>query len=78
MKTAISIPDKVFDSADRLARKLKISRSQLYAKAVEEFVAEQTRMSVREKLDQVYAAESSSMDPALARAQAAAVPREDW
>jgi metal-responsive CopG/Arc/MetJ family transcriptional regulator len=78
MKTAISIPDKVFDSADLLARKLKISRSQLYAKAVEEFVTEHTRTGVRENLDQVYAAESSTMDPALARAQAAAITREDW
>ena len=78
MKTAISIPDTVFDSADLLARKLKISRSQLYAKAVEEFVTEHARTGVRENLDQVYAAESSTMDPALARAQAAAITREDW
>ena len=78
MKTAISIPDKVFDSADVLARKLKISRSQLYAKAIEEFVTEHARAGVRETLDQVYAAESSTMDPALARAQAAAITREDW
>jgi metal-responsive CopG/Arc/MetJ family transcriptional regulator len=78
MKTAISIPDKIFDTADLLARKLKISRSQLYAKAVEEFVTERTRTDVRENLDQVYAAESSAMDPALARAQAAAITREDW
>ena len=78
MKTAISIPDKVFDSADQLAKELKISRSQLYAKAVEEFVTEHTHTGVRETLDQVYAAESSAMDPALARAQAAAITREDW
>jgi metal-responsive CopG/Arc/MetJ family transcriptional regulator len=78
MKTAVSIPNKVYDSADRLARKLKISRSQLYAKAVEEFVTEHARTGVRENLDQVYAAETSSMDPALARAQAAAITREDW
>jgi antitoxin MazE6 len=78
MKTAISIPDKIFDTADLLARKLKISRSQLYAKAVEEFVIEHARTGVRESLDQVYAAESSAMDPALARAQAVAITREDW
>ena len=78
MKTAISIPDKVFDSADLLAKKLKISRSQLYAKAIEEFVTEHAPTSVREKLDQVYATESSTMDPSLARAQAAAITREDW
>jgi metal-responsive CopG/Arc/MetJ family transcriptional regulator len=78
MKTAISIPDKMFDAADSLAKKLKLSRSQLYAKAIEEFVAEHAHLSVREKLDQVYAAEPSRMDPSLARAQTAAVGREDW
>jgi metal-responsive CopG/Arc/MetJ family transcriptional regulator len=78
MKTAISIPDKVFDSADTLAKKLKLSRSQLYAKAIEEFVAEHSHLSVREKLDQVYAGEPSTLDPAVARAQSAAIGREDW
>ena len=78
MKTAISIPDKVFDSADLLAKKMKLSRSELYAKAIEEFVAEHARLSVREKLDQVYATEPSRLDPALSRAQAAAIGREDW
>jgi metal-responsive CopG/Arc/MetJ family transcriptional regulator len=78
MKTAISIPDKTFNSADRLAKKMKMSRSQLYARAVEEFVTEHARLNVREKLDQVYAAESSTMDLSLARAQAAVIAREDW
>lgn len=78
MKTAISIPDDVFDSADRLARKLKLSRSQLYVKAIEEFVTEHARLSVREKLDQVYATEAPLLDPAVARAQSAAIGREDW
>ena len=78
MKTAISIPDKVFGLADSLAKQLKLSRSQLYAKAIEEFVAEHARLSVREKLDQVYTAKSSKLDPTLSRAQAAAVGHEDW
>jgi len=78
MKTAISLPDKVFDSADLLAKKLKVSRSQLYAKAIEEFVSEHARLSVREKLDRTYAAEASTIDPAVARAQTAALAREDW
>jgi metal-responsive CopG/Arc/MetJ family transcriptional regulator len=78
MKTAISIPDRTFNSADRLAKKMKMSRSELYARAVEEFVTEHARLNVREKLDQVYAAEPSTMDPSLVRAQAAAVTREDW
>jgi metal-responsive CopG/Arc/MetJ family transcriptional regulator len=78
MKTAISIPDKTFNSADQLAKKMKLSRSELYARAIEEFVAEHARMGVREKLDVIYAAESSVVDPAVLRAQGKSVPREDW
>jgi len=78
MKTAISIPDKVFNSADQLAKTMKLSRSQLYARAIEEFVAEHAHRSVREKLDQVYATEPSALDPAIDRAQSAAIGREDW
>jgi len=39
MKTAVSIPDDVFDDAERLADRLQTSRSQLYARALSEFVA---------------------------------------
>jgi len=39
MKTAVSVPDEVFDEAEHLAKRLKISRSELYAKALAEFVS---------------------------------------
>jgi metal-responsive CopG/Arc/MetJ family transcriptional regulator len=39
MKTAISIPDDVFREADKLAKRLKKSRSQLYSEAVAEYTA---------------------------------------
>jgi hypothetical protein len=39
MKTAVSLPDEVFQRADNLAKRLKISRSELYSKAVAEFVS---------------------------------------
>jgi metal-responsive CopG/Arc/MetJ family transcriptional regulator len=78
MKTAISIPDPVFDSAEALAKKLKISRSQLYTKAVEEFVTTHTATSVRETLDRVYGSEPSSVDPSVAKAQSATITHEDW
>jgi len=78
MRTAVSIPGKVFDSANLLAKKLKLSRSQLYTKAIEEFVNIDACTSVREKLDQVYATECSATDPVLACVHAATVGREDW
>lgn len=78
MKTAISISDEVFDAAERLAHRLRISRSQLYTKAVAEFVRAQRGKGVREALDAVYATESSALDPVLDRLQAASLPREEW
>lgn len=55
MKTAISIPDDVFADADRLARELKQSRSQLYSRAVREYVARHSSDSVTEALDSICA-----------------------
>ena len=78
MKTAISIPDDVFSRADRLAKRLHMSRSELYTHAVEEYVGEHRHSRVREKLDEVYSTESSSVDLALLNAQAASLPEEDW
>ncbi len=55
MKTAISIPDDVFSDAERLARELNQSRSQLYSRAVREYVARHSTDSVTAALDHVCA-----------------------
>lgn len=78
MKTAIYVPDKVFTSADRLAKRLHMSRSELYTRAVEEYVSEREHACVRERLDEVYSAEPSEIHPALLDAQQASLPEEDW
>jgi metal-responsive CopG/Arc/MetJ family transcriptional regulator len=39
MKTAVSLPDEVFEGAEKLARRLKISRSELYGRALREFLS---------------------------------------
>ena len=53
MKTAISLPDEVFRDADRLAKRLKKSRSNLYTAAVAEYVARHEPEAVTEALNQV-------------------------
>ena len=53
MKTAISIPDDVFADAEKLARALKKSRSQLYSHALREYVARHAADQVTETLDRV-------------------------
>jgi predicted transcriptional regulator len=80
MKIAISIPDQLFEAADRLAERLGMSRSQLYATAVAEFVEERKAEGVTECLDDIYAAEAelSELDPVLNALQIQALPKEDW
>jgi hypothetical protein len=78
MKTAISIPDDVFHAAEALSKRLGISRSELYAKAVAAFVASQRGEGVREKLDAIYAVEDSGLDPVLSQWQWLSLPREEW
>ena len=78
MKVAVSIPDPVFDEADRLARDLKVSRSQLYADALAAFMSERGAAAVREKLDAVYGVETAPLDPALFRAQSLSLPVGAW
>ena len=78
MKTSISIPDTLFDEADSLAKRMALSRSELFRWAVEAYIDAHRRDRVREALDTVYAKESSDVDEALAEMQAASVAREDW
>ena len=42
MKTAVSIPDAVFDAAERLAERLGLSRSELYARAIDAYTRRQS------------------------------------
>lgn len=76
MKTAISIPDDLFALADALARRLVISRSELYAIAVEEYVAKHRDEDLVARLNAVYSDLPSGVDPALRRAQAKSLSAE--
>jgi metal-responsive CopG/Arc/MetJ family transcriptional regulator len=78
MKTAISIPDKVFRSADALARRLGISRSELYTHAISEFLSRRQSREVTARLDAIYADEDSSLPPSLSQLQARSLSHEEW
>jgi len=81
MKTAISIPDDVFENAERTAKKLGVSRSELYANAVAEFIERYRREGITEKLNELYDAEEgaeSSLDPNLNALQLETLAEVDW
>jgi hypothetical protein len=54
MKTAISIPDGLFNAAEITARQLGLARSQLYVKAISEFIEHHNKDKITEKLNSLY------------------------
>jgi metal-responsive CopG/Arc/MetJ family transcriptional regulator len=79
MKTAVSIPNELFESADGLARRLGMTRSELYARALREYLQEHRGEGITERLDEVYGAEEDGgLDPALARMQQGSLPEDEW
>jgi metal-responsive CopG/Arc/MetJ family transcriptional regulator len=78
MKTAISLPDDLFESADALAKRLGVSRSELYATAVAEFLAKHQDAKVTERLDEVYGQQPSRLERPLRRAQRRSLRSTEW
>ena len=78
MKTAISIPDLIFQAAEGLAHRLGMSRSELYSKAVAEYMETHKNQNVTEKLNEIYGEESSELDEALHTMQTKSIPMEEW
>ena len=78
MKVALSIPDDLFDSAETLSKKLRVSRSRLYSTALAEFLAKHRGRKTTERLNAVYAAEDSRLDPRLRRLQARSLRESSW
>jgi len=78
MKAVISIPDPVFQNAEQLAKRLKMSRSRLYAAALAEYLMRHRAAGVTDKLNAVYGDGDSSFDEAIAAIQVHSLPRERW
>ena len=79
MKTAISIRDEIFEAAELVAARMGLSRSELYAKAVEEFVSRHSDERITERLDAVYGDDesASALDANIERLQFLSLPPDD-
>ena len=79
MKTAVSLPDPVFEAAEQLAKRLRMSRSELYATAIARFVGEHRGHGVTELLNRIYGEhpEDARIDPVLAELQRRALARPE-
>lgn len=78
MKVAISIPDRVFQAAERISKRMRISRSQLYAQAVEAYIQSRSGDEITEQLNQVYSKTSSKPEPGVEGATLEVLRGERW
>ncbi len=77
MKTAISLPVPLFRSAERLANRLGLTRSELYCRALRDLLARHGQSAVTEQLNAVYGVpeNNSGLDSGLAVMQSRTLKR---
>jgi len=78
MKMAVSVPDDVFEEAERLARRMKRSRSEVYSRALAEYVARHVPDRVTEAMDQALAEISVPVDEFAPTASRRILKRSAW
>ena len=78
VKTAISLPDDLFRLAEAAAHRLQVSRSQLYAAALAEYLDRRQADTVTDNLNKVYSRRTAKVDAALHRAQLKSIEKESW
>jgi metal-responsive CopG/Arc/MetJ family transcriptional regulator len=78
MKTAISIPDDVFEEAERLATELQTSRSQLYSRALREFVARHAPDRLTEAMNRVVDELGGDMEEFSRRTSRRVLEQVEW
>jgi metal-responsive CopG/Arc/MetJ family transcriptional regulator len=78
MKTAISIPDDLFEQAERLARRAGTTRSHLYSSAVREYLARHAPDEVTTAMDRVCDALGDAPDAFVDAAARRTLERTEW
>ncbi len=78
MKTAVSIPDDIFEGAERLARRAKKSRSRLFSDALKEYLARHAADEVTEAMDRTCAELGETKDSFISSAARRVLERSEW
>jgi metal-responsive CopG/Arc/MetJ family transcriptional regulator len=78
MKTVVSIPNEIFEEAERLAAELRISRSELYSRALQEYMARHAPDRLTEAMNRVIEEVGSDVDEFSQRAARQLLERVEW
>lgn len=78
MKTAISLPDEVFEQADRLAARLRVSRSALYRDAISQYLLRHDPDELTSAMDRAVEAAGEGPDRFVSETARRVLQRLDW
>jgi metal-responsive CopG/Arc/MetJ family transcriptional regulator len=78
VKTAISVPKDLFELSERLAKKLKVSRSQIFAMGVKKLGEEYDEEEIISSINRVCETVDTSVDPVLFKMAMLSLPKEEW
>ncbi len=78
MKVAVSVPDDVFEEAEQLTRRMKRSRSEVYSRALAEYVARHAPDRVTDAMDRVLSEIGEQADQFVRAASRRVLKRADW
>lgn len=81
VKTAISIQKSLFDQAEKIARKMKVSRSRLFALALEDYIHRAQNQELLAQINAAYADEPDSTERTLRRKERSThrrIVRGEW
>ncbi|MDE2051778.1 MAG: hypothetical protein KGL45_04170 [Gammaproteobacteria bacterium] len=78
MKVAVSVPDLIFTEVESLAKRLNTSRSELYSRALKEFVGRHAPDRVTEQMDRIIASVGEEPDAFSQRAARRVLKRVEW
>lgn len=78
MKTAISIPDPIFQAANDMAKHLGMSRSELFSVAMSEYIKAHDDQAITQSLNEVYSQTENILDDDMVAMQLNSIPKEKW
>lgn len=78
MKTAISVPNEIFELSEKLAKKLKVSRSKIFSMGVEKLAEEYNEEEIIKNINRVCEKVDTSVDPALFKMAMLSLPKDEW
>lgn len=78
MKTAISVPNDVFELSEKLAKQLKVSRSKIFAMGVKKLAEEYDEEEITKQLNEFYEKQPAELDPVIVKMALMSLPKDEW